>query len=532
MDHTTPYSTRRGQRGFTLTELLVATSIFLILTTALVTLFNSAVFSARAGYASIDAYEQGRMAMSTISRDLSQAFTRREHGDVYNFYGRHDGFMFVGALDNGEIGRVTYAFHPEAASDDFQTEIQERWGQIRANVHRQASRVFREAGLSGNAVVTEADAVVDALRVEYGLPAGYPPDEYVTLNVLIQTESLIRVEEAGVTSLDHFDMRVTAPGVNPPEVLNWPNVDPGGDPDDDPAPADADQSAQLDFLLGALNPNPGSNTTDLRRMYTNINSSGGWPHPVTGDELYLRVLGRDTFARMLDARKREFWVRMLSGDPMGVPALQPDTDPANENGSWGYWYDEGFNATNGNARQRRTVNEFVVADGIIRRAVVFDAAGADPLFIDVPVPGEPDVPLDALDAAVKFSYGDGANQPVHHFNDLVNLRNPDDPNSVFGPTIPSLVNNASGTIFEGDLVQADNQLADNLLGVRSTRRNMGSILAPRIPEVVTPQFWLTRSKRRPGGADFRRLFVQSIQVPAAAGRDTGSAIALGPGGSL
>lgn len=540
----------RSQRGFTLTELLVAMAIFLVLASALVTLFTSAVHSVRQAYATIDAFEQGRVATTTLSRDLTNAFTSREYGDVYNFYGRYDGFMFVGALEDGRIGRVTYAFHKIGAAPEYQTTIRERWGDIAANVHRQASRLLREQGYTGSAVAANADTVVGNLAGAYGLSLTTPADTLVDFNVGITYESLIRYEEPGVSDLDYFNMSLTYPGAATPVSLDWPYVDPI-DPANDGSPAGLDGNAQQDFILDALNPILANTANDLRTLYADINNpsasatcpDGGWEHPVTGECIYLRVLGPAAFQQMINARKREFWVRMLSGDKtLGAPAL----NDVLTSGCTGYWYDESYHLSDPtvvNDLERRTVNEYVVADGIIARATLYDVAFESAL----PVGFGTGAAMDALDADVKFTYGDGENAPVEYFNDYNNLRDPNNPDGVDADanppnppdgifdSVPTLVGRAHLTISaiaKADVIEADKTLADNMLGDRSSRQNLGSPLLPRIPAVVTPQFWVTRSKRTPGSADIRQRFVQAIQVPAATGRTTESTVALGPGGAF
>lgn len=539
---------RRLRAGFTLTELLVATAIFLILMSALVALFTSAVHSVRQGYASISVFEQGRVAMTTMSRDLTGAFTAREFGDVYNFYGRHDGFMFVGGLENGEIGRVSYVFHPDLNREPIQTSIRDKWEVMESNVRRQVARVAREAGIASNQVLAAENAVMDRIDNVYFYDDGvntrpYNPKEYVDFKVELETQSLIRYEEPGVGDLDTFDMRVTSDGS---VDLTWPYVDPI-EPLNDAAPLPAtDGDRQLEFLLRAVSPEPGVNSPyDLRRMFTNINTGGGWVHPVTNDQIYLRVLGPDFFDTVFRIRKRDFWLRMLSGENMSLPALQPIP----LEGVRDYWYDErtGYPPA---PPFRRTLNEYVVADGIVMGAYLIDPATGQRFIL---APGDPVIPAtlaaDMLDAGAKFNYGDGNNARLSYFNAYDNLRdanNPDGvdtklitPDGVFD-SVPVLVGRAyyrnrtigDPQILRGDLVEADSALADNLLGDRSGRRNMGSPLAPRIPALVTAEFWVTRSKRHAGAPDIIRRFNESIQLPAASGRTAPTTIALSPGGSL
>ncbi len=518
---------RHGQRGFTLTELLVAMVIFLILMSGLATMFSAAVDSARQGYASIDAYENARAAMTTIDRDLSGAFVSEEFGDVYSFYGRPDGFMFVGALDEGKLGRVSYVFHPELSKPAFELTITERWGTVTQYVQRQFQRIAREDeklfGVAAQAFVQNA---LNVLNAAYNSGGTNLVDDYIEFEVIIQTESLIRLEEIGVTDLDTFNMYVKRNGTNTADItLDWAPVyiDPVEPLNDAPLGGlDANEAAQFEFLLSALNPDPSTTTYDMREVYQNINAGGGWVHPVTFDTTYLRVFGRDTFDTLLRAKKREFWLRMLSGETMGVEDLDPTSTGPESDGN-GFWYDEASTTSN-NLRNHRVVNEFVVADGIISRAILLNTATGNPVTFN-------GYPLDALDAEVKFSYGDGKNGNVNFFNTADNLSDPDDPYSVLD--VPGLLGAGVGGYSNADLVEIDGELADKQLStLRESRANLGSPLLPNLPRVITPQLWVTRSKTRPGAPGFRRLFEQSIQVPAASGRTPSSVIARTPGQAL
>lgn len=532
MERTVANTYRRSNQGFSLTELMVAMALFLILMSGLAVMFNSAVSSARQGYASIDAFENARAAMTTIDRDLSGAFVSEEFGDVYNFYGRPDSFMFVGALDGGVLGRVSYAFHPEVAKPGSTTTMQEQWGFVARNVERQFRRIAWERGIVGDAATAFANNALAELELVYPIPLTPPipgpvvPDPTLlsSFDVRIETESLIRYEETQFNDLNTFNMTVS-PAIN----LVWPYVDPINPAADAPVNTFDGGAPQLEFLLSALDPSPAlSNGDDLREIYDDIKLSNGWWHPVTNDRLFLRVLGREAFDAMLQSKKREFWLRMLGGEDMGVADLAPDSG----NGHNGYWYDEGYQVPN--ATNRRVVNEFVVADGIIARATILDADG-NPIQYS-------GVALDALDADVKFSYSDGEHGSVHYFNSIENMANPDsldgsvdtDGNGVVDylvPNLPTMLK--TGNVANDLVIDADNTLAENQLSAtRSSRANMGSPLLPRLPKVVTPELWVTRSQTRPGAPVFRRRFVQGIQVPTATGRIPSTVIAKSPGQAM
>lgn len=555
MERTASHMPAGGRAGFTLTELLVAMAIFLILMSGLATMFDAAVSSARQGYASIDAYENARNAISTIDRDLSGAFVSEEFGDLYNFYGRPDGFMFVGTLEGGDVGRVTYAFHPEADKLGFETTIGMQWNVARQNIARQFQRIAWENGIVGPA----ADTLINDALVQFDTAYPQPPDtpstpgeeRVIDINVRMETESLIRYEEPGLSDLDTFDMTVDG-ATN----LDWrfAYVDPI-EPSDDAAPTSGDPGfGQYNFLKGALDATPtnaSADGSDVRDLFFNINvASGGWD--VGGEDLYLRVLNRNTFDTLLQARKREFWIRMLSGDNMGVDELDfaalgtipgyPDHDYDAANNVWGYWYDESLGTVN--PLGRRTVNEFIVADGIIARAVP-RANGAD---LSIAVGGEIRE-LDVLDAAPRFAYGDARNGTSHYFNAAENLADPFNLDGIYDfdddgvvdpgeeyPNVPTLVHGGAYSNYpdrETMLLSADTDLAENQLSNnRVSLQNMGSPFLPRLPAAVVPQLWVTRSATRPGAPGFRRRFVQSIPVPTASGRTPSTVIAQSPGQSM
>lgn len=574
MTHPTHRPRRSGNSGFTLTELLVASAIFVILMTALATLFNAAVSATRQGYASIEANDTARAAVMTISRDLTGAFTAREHGDSYNFYGRPDSFTFVGNLDGGNLGRVSYVFHKEEKNQPLPTTVTERWGEVVANVQRQARRIGREMGIYGTLLDT---AVNDAVRRLEGVYGTHADTDLVDFDVLVETESLIRLEEPGANDLDTFDMYVKDRSTTP-VVLTWPYVD-AIDPAKDSLvagpPMDANQTAQFQFLMGALDATPSTTGDDLRDLYAQINRggdpscpNGGWQNPVTLECMSLRVLGPDTFNQLLNARKREFWLRMLSDD-LGL-YTPTDLMPAPADGSTGYWYDEGFGVLN-NPREMRNLNEHVLATGIIASVSVVDPTTKNGIEIISGTAASLGkfVNMDLYDADPRFSYGDAQTAEdwsgndgrdndndgliderdelssisyrteatyLHYFNAIDNLRDPNAPDAFIQATgspanIPGLLQNAN-PIDAQDLVFADNRLADNLLGNRDSNKNLGSPLLPRLPAVVTLDIWVTRPRTRPGAPDFRRRFTQSILVPTAQGRDVSSTIALGPGASL
>ena len=108
----------RGQAwGFSLVELLVAMAIFTTIMGGVGALFISSVRIVRQGFQNQEAFELARGTLNIIESDLSRAFTSREHGDNYKFYGTPIGFSFVGIVGQGQgsgagnLARVTYVVY-------------------------------------------------------------------------------------------------------------------------------------------------------------------------------------------------------------------------------------------------------------------------------------------------------------------------------------------------------------------------------------------------------------------------------------
>ncbi len=106
----------RDRRGFTLVELLVALTIFVTVMASVTLVFNGAIRTSKQGFQNQEAYELARGTMKVLERDLSRAFTNRDHGDNFNFYGTPIGFTFVGLISADEssvpnMARVTYVIY-------------------------------------------------------------------------------------------------------------------------------------------------------------------------------------------------------------------------------------------------------------------------------------------------------------------------------------------------------------------------------------------------------------------------------------
>ena len=108
---------KKGTRGFTLVELLVALSIFSILMTALVIIFVGALRTTQTGYQQMDAFERGRSALTVIENDLVRSHISHQSADLHSFYGTPIGMTFVGTTQmtsdpkDVNLARITYVIY-------------------------------------------------------------------------------------------------------------------------------------------------------------------------------------------------------------------------------------------------------------------------------------------------------------------------------------------------------------------------------------------------------------------------------------
>ena len=76
-----PRHTRSRAAGFTLIELLVSIAIFISVMAGVTLLLIGSTRVSQQGFQNQQAFEIARGAMSLMQRDLSRAFTSRNHGE-------------------------------------------------------------------------------------------------------------------------------------------------------------------------------------------------------------------------------------------------------------------------------------------------------------------------------------------------------------------------------------------------------------------------------------------------------------------
>jgi prepilin-type N-terminal cleavage/methylation domain-containing protein len=242
-------------RGFTLTELLIATAIFTILMSAIAALFVASLRAVKTAYLAADAYETSRGAFAVVERDLTTVFTMRDYGDYYQFFGTPQGMTMVGMIrtpdGNTTLGRITYVMFPVTIKIDADNFVN--------------TPPFNLPQLNTRPVPIQF--VNDA-----GTPAD-PTDDTVD-DVFIGTAALLRYVEPGREDLNTYPFEWEALANNPEFGTSI--------------------AAELDAATGVVD---------------------GWSN--VNRRIRLNAVQQETLA----AKKRELWIRMLSGQEYWIPLL-------------------------------------------------------------------------------------------------------------------------------------------------------------------------------------------------------------------
>ena len=254
-------SQQRGARqGFTLTELLVALTISVVVLGAVFVAFSASTRAIRQGYQQIRGFDLARGTFDILENDLNTAFIQRELGDKHKFFGTPIGFTYVGtanpatgagAANVPQIARVTYVVY-------FGDPLNPASGQ------QGSGRVTIQEIYDGDDV-----ASADPDRFGFGQQ--------------VITYSLLRFVEPGVGDLDSW------PAVN---GVNLWDVLAGG--------SEGVNQVIAQYLAEPIQGLPFNLTYD----YGERDLRGRRSNAPTPEQQWLQ-----------DARKRELWIRMLAGDP-------------------------------------------------------------------------------------------------------------------------------------------------------------------------------------------------------------------------
>lgn len=475
-----------ARAGFTLAELLVAMVIFLTLMGGVAALYAGAARTVQQGQRAIQNFETARALMSALDQDLKAAFTARQYGQYFQFFGRPEGFMFVGQLANGQLGRVTYVTNPNVNTKTFETSVYERWDFVKQRMERQTRAWAQRYNLDADAAWATVEA---AFLASYPPPA--TPDSLVEFSVTITTQSLLRYVEPGVNDLNTFDLSKIRQAVN--SAMNWPIFDPDNpyydqpDGDGDAIANDGIAGTLYAQMLAAINPQAPlniSSATDMRNLLLQAQVDAAQ------NQQFLYVMRPQFITVLLQAKQREIWLRLLADDTsMGLPSFWKD--PQNP----------------GDLRPDR--RDYVIADDILARGRLRTADGTT--WIDLLLPendgySRPRLILDMYDVPQVFTYANAKSDFTEFFNTLERIPGYADFMALGAPDV-------------ADFKAFDDVLANYFAGERASATETGSPLTPRLPALVQPGFWVVTEKPTVNAADFRRWFTQLVEIPAGAGRD-------------
>jgi len=449
----------RSRQGLTLVELLIAITITVTLLTGIFALFFSVMQTVSRGFMVQQGFELGRGTLAVIQRDLNNAHTSRSTGETLTFVGTPIGFSFIASLDNNptnsdSLSRVTYVIHQDSNEP------------------------------------IPMDNVDDPATVE---------DESLTSETVnVVTFSLIRFVERGVSDLDSHGFFIGGA----PEPVGW--VDAIDPPGGEAPPPEWDQvAAELNDITDTS-----KNGLTYVSYIEDLGDDSFGSFDAEGNRIPLE------FEQLLEAKKRELFIRMLAGDPALPNAFARTDDDGNV-------IQPGFLRT-GNG-DPVLWQDFVVAENIafLPESVV----NADSPFIN------PVAPLGAR--PIVFVYGTTRNvvanesdpTPVNYFNRFWNTQYnvidlPGVSNTFEDPFQDNIAVQlfTSTNDFTGTPIQplVTNNADDFLQLIRAI--DLGSPLNARLPELVGVTTPINIRSTFTGVPDFDKSFQQLMKVPAAAKR--------------
>ena len=463
-----------NRKGFSLTELIISMAIFTILMAGMMALFNGVVKTVRQGYRLMDAFEIGRSTLDVMQRDLEGSFVDTELRDSFKFYGRPEGFMFIGAHGGAQLGRVTYLVTRFAEAD---------------NVIDENQPFDTVLGLPGNAVYQAAIAqgVSDARITDlYGVNSA-SSSEVFDFHVRIELGSVVRYEERNVTDLETFDLQgvkdlnasvdARSPGG---AAMFWPEIN---------AYASTPEEFNAERAQAAA-----GGVYNLR-LYEQILSSirpwnfiGGYGADlrlslsISTLRESLNAISLKTVQDLLGTKRREIWIRWLAGDStLGLPS---------------FWKADGADALYPADDFRPDVRDYILADRVVVRAVLLEPDTLSPIFA-----GNPYGNANILQTDPYFTYMDykrGERRQAIFWQDSDNL-----------PGYNVYMDNFNFSDFPDNLQNFD-QVLLNKESVGSFHEEGG----PRLPCFVVPEFWVMMEEGSGQGGDYRHRFTQAIEIPS------------------
>lgn len=554
---------KRRRSGFTMVETLVAMAILITVISGVVLVYSGAVRTVRQAYRANDNFEIGRSVLAALQRDLERAFTAREFGKYFQFHGGPQAMSFVGVLEDGQLGRVTYAINRLDTKNDFimsetqnlQVVFERAMAQISAlatgdsltrltiakNFTKRLAVLLAQdgrislGGLTQSQLITELPLALDAafvtadadpdgdgkwelefVRLEDPPASGnyiFAKQGVVDCEVRVKTGYMVRFEEPGVTDLSSFNL---PPNPNNPLLaMSFPSIDPASidSVKNNPLLLDyeaacrglfdrtVEQQAFGQDLLSCLTYGaivmPGSGTLedlDLRQLINGLSPSYSGSYQAS-------YLSSATVSRIFEAQKRDVWLGMFTGGDLPARLFSDGNadSPDNYFEAWRLDDDPSNFATIAN---NKNPLDYAIAERIV-------VGGELVTFQDVSAPADAAFfallnAFDFLGVGAYFTYADEDNKYRETYNTLSDI-----------PGYLTFSDPYNGLDPVERFQVFDIELAEEFAGTIQTQ---GSPIAPRIPALVSPRFWIMSEGATSSDPPFKRYFDQVVDVPSSARR--------------
>lgn len=555
-------------RGFTLVEMLVAMAILTTVISGVVLLYIGAVDTTRNTFKAIDNFEIGRSVLAAIERDIERSFAARDFGKYYQFHGAPDGFMYIGTLSTGNLGRVTYAVTRLDDENDF---VMLDTQPLRLVIERAMSQFDGQLGtfpdvaknftlnllqllaLDNNikaGTLSQADilrllplAAQNGINIDSNtFPVGFTPpwqlrplvvedppgsgsfvsfdDATVEAEVRVLTGHMVRYEEPGVSDISTFELppdpdrpglRFTFPTIDPvsteglrnnPTFSELESICGGNSGGYESVTATGQAALDCYTWSAILMPATGApRDSDLRRI-------------VSGESIYAEgnpasYITPRTVNSIFEAAKREAWIDLFTGGGIAPLVFTKANGQRWASNFFEAWTgDDGITGTPQQIQEARNNNkdpfDYVIADRIVvagRLVTYQDVNTLDPIFF------QQLLNFDYLGVPSFFTYADLDGEYRETYNTLDDIPG-------YAPFADPAFPAPSP---EDRFISFDEALGVEMTGI-PTVASQGSPIAPRIPALVSPRFWIMSEGATATSPPFKRFFEQVIEVPTSARR--------------
>jgi hypothetical protein len=230
-----------------------------------------------------------------------------------------------------------------------------------------------------------------------------------------------------------------------------------------------------------------------------------------------------TIERIFETAKREVWLNLFTGGRVAQAVLNPANVAPQNRVIMDYfdaWANDDISTAPGNhTANNKNSKDYVIAERIVRGGYIYpqqdlSAAGYSPFFI-AHLLGDGNIGVEAFDILgvnAYFTYAQEDGKYDTHFNALDDIPG-------YSRFMDIAAVDSGGTPLLGTerFIEFDQTLGDEMRGV-PTDKSQGSPLAPRLPALVSPRFWIMSEGATANDPPFKHYFDQVVEVPSSTGR--------------